>query len=215
MLLSGLLAALAFAPCALAQDFDERCQALAQTAKVMVVFDDMPITWDTRHRPDELERLGGKGSNPHHLVLGLTTARPTARMKVEHRSLSAQTGRTCVVGSVVLTLGFSDLRVYLSSSLASPCRRKIVEEHELEHVRIWRNHMRAGARMMEPLLQKELASPLYVDSREEAESALRERLNDIVTPLVHQLTVVADAAQREIDTPESYRAAERRYRACP
>jgi len=199
----------------MAQDIDERCRALAATATVSVVFEDMPITWDTRHRPDELDRMGGKGSRPHHLVLGLTTARPTARMKVEHRSLVGASGRTCVVGSLVLTLGFSELRVYLASTLTGPCRRRIVEEHELEHVRIWRNHMRASARMLEPVLQKQFASPIYVESRDEAETALRQHLNDVITPLVEQITVVADAAQREIDTPESYRAAEMRYRACP
>jgi len=213
-LLSVVLACTA-ARCVLAQDIDERCRALAETATVKVVFEDMPITWDTRHRPEELERMHGKGARPNHLVLGMTTAKPTARMKVEHRSVVGTTGRTCVAGSVLLTLGFSDLRVYLASTLTNPCQRKIVEEHELEHVRIWRSHLRIGARLLEPLLQKQLSAPLYLDSRDEAEPALRQQLNDTVTPLVQQLTAVVDIAQREIDTPESYRAVESRYRACP
>lgn len=214
LLLAGLLACTA-AQRAAAQDFDERCRALAETATVAVVFEDAPITWDTRYRPEEIERMNGKAAHPNHLVLGMTVGRPTARMKVEHRSLALPGGRSCVAGSVLLTLGFSDLRVYLASNLTSPCRRRIVEEHELEHVRIWRQHLRVGARMLESVLQKQLAAPLYVDDREQVEAALRQHLSDIVTPLVQQITTVADAAQREIDTPESYRAAEARLRNCP
>lgn len=215
LLLSILLAMAAAATCTLAQDADERCRALAETATVAVVFEDLPITWDTRHRPDELERLHGPASQPNHLVLGLTIARPTARMRVEHRSLVVGPNRACVAGSVVLTLSFSELKVYLASNLASPCRRRVVEEHELEHVRIWRQHLRVGARMLEPILQKQLASPLYVEQREQAEPALRAHLEATVAPLVQQLTAVTAAAQREIDTPESYRTAEARFRACP
>lgn len=209
------MAACIAAPRVMAQDFDERCRTLAEAATVSVVFEDAPITWDTQHRPEELDRMDGKTSRPHHLVLGLTTARPTARMKVEHRSHISPSGRACVVGSLVLTLGFSELRVYLASTLEGPCRRRIVEQHELEHVRIWRNHMRAGARMIEAALQKQLTSPLYIESADQAETALRQHITEVVTPLVSQLSAAADLAQREIDTPESYRAAASRYRACP
>lgn len=215
LLLSIVMTMAAAATCASAQDADERCRALAEAATSAVVFEDAPITWDTRHRPDELERMHGAASHPNHLVLGLTIARPTARMKVEHRTLAIGPNRACVVGSVVLTLSFSELKVYLASNLDSPCRRRVVEEHELEHVRIWRQHLRVGARMLEPILQKQLASALYVEHRGEAEPALRQHLEATVAPLVQQLTVVTDTAQREIDTPESYRAAEARFRACP
>jgi len=215
LLLSALLAMAAAATCTRAQDADERCRALAESTTVAVVFEDLPITWETRHRPDELERLHGPASHSNHLVLGLTIARPTARMKVEYRSLSVGRDHVCIVGSVVLTLSFSELTVYLASSLDSPCRRRVVEEHELEHVRIWRQHLRVGARMLEPILQKQLAAPLYVEQREQAEPVLRQHLEATVTPLVQQLTAATITAQREIDTPESYRAVEARFRACP
>jgi hypothetical protein len=198
-----------------AQHFEERCRALAETTSVSVVFEDMPITWDTRLRPEEIAQRSGRPVVPHHFVLGLTTAKPTARMSVKHHSLADTDGRRCVAGSLVLTLGFSEMRVYLASTLAGPCRRRIVEQHELEHVRIWREHMRVGAKLLEPVLAKALADPLYVDAGEPAERALRQHLEGIVAPLLQQLTATVDAAQREIDTPESYRSAESRYRACP
>lgn len=200
---------------AAATEFEARCQQLAESAgAVNVVFEDIPVTWDTRRDPDELRRLSGGEPNPWHTVLGLTRARPTARVSSSYQSLSDPSGRTCIVGRVTVTLTFSELRVYLASSLVDPCRRRVVEEHELEHVRIWRNHLRAGGRLAEALLRKQLAAPLYVDSPAEASAALSQHVQNAVTPLLAQIATVADAAQRELDTPISYRIGADRMRAC-
>lgn len=196
------------------QTFEQRCIDLAKAATATVLYEDAAIAWNTRYDEAQLRRLGAE-PNTHHIVLGLTVARPTARMNVRHQSLTeATTGRVCIAGSVALTVGFSEMTVYLASSLTNPCRRRIVEEHELEHVRIWRNHLRAGAQLAKPLIERQLVSPLYAEDQTAAEALLRQRVNDIVAPLIDRIAGTAHAAHRELDTPLSYQAATNRLRAC-
>lgn len=196
-------------------NFEQRCERLAQTASVSVAFEDTPVTWDTRRSADELRKLGPAQGNPYHTVLGLTHAKPTANIQVSHRSLTHPDGRTCIAGDIKLTLGFAELKVYLATELTNPCRRQIVEEHEADHVRIHRNHFRAGARMAEPLIKKMLNLPIYASDAEAAEAELRRHTHEIIMPVAARITKVAMEANLEIDTPASYREISARLRACP
>lgn len=198
-----------------ADNFEQRCERLAQTASVSVSFEDTPVTWDTRRSAEELKKLGPAQGNPYHTVLGLTHAQPTANVQVSHRSLSHPEGGTCIVGDVRLTLSFAELRVYLATELTNPCRRQIVEDHEAEHVRIYRNHFRAGARLAEPLIKKMLILPIYASDAEAAEAELRRHTHEVVMPIAARITKVAMTANSEIDTPASYREVSARLRACP
>ncbi len=198
-----------------ADNFEQRCERLAQAATVSVSFEDIPVTWDTRRSAEELKKLGPAQSNPYHTVLGLTQAQPTANLQVSHRSLTHPDGWTCIVGDVRLTLSFSEMRVYLATELTNPCRRQIVEEHEAEHVRIYRTHFRAGARLAEPLIKKMLTLPIYASDAEAAEAELRRHTHEVVMPIAARITKVAMAANLEIDTPASYREVTARLRACP
>jgi hypothetical protein len=198
-----------------ADNFEQRCERLARTASVSVSFEDTSVTWDTRRSAEELKKLGPAQGNPYHTVLGLTHAQPTANVQVSHRSLSHPEGGTCIVGDVRLTLSFAELRVYLATELTNPCRRQIVEDHEAEHVRIYRNHFRAGARLAEPLIKKMLILPIYASDAEAAEAELRRHTHEVVMPIATRITKVAMAANLEIDTPASYREVSARLRACP
>jgi len=198
-----------------ADNFEQRCERLAQTASVSVSFEDTPVTWDTRRSAEELKKLGPSQGNPYHTVLGLTHAQPTANLQVSHRSLTHAEGWTCIVGDVKVTLRFAELKVYLATELTNPCRRKIVEEHEAEHVRIYRNHFLAGARLAEPLIKKMLILPIYAADAETAEAELRRHTHEVVMSIAERITKVAMAANLEIDTPASYREVSARLRACP
>jgi hypothetical protein len=214
VVLAWLIAA--SAPAAAQTDnFDQRCERLAQAATITVSFEDTPVTWDTRRSADELSKLGPPQANPYHTVLGLTHAKPTANIHVAHRSLTHPEGRVCIVGDIRLTLTFTELKVYLAKELTDPCRRQIVEEHEAEHVRIYRHHFRAGARMAESLIRQTLILPIHAVDVDAAEAELRRRMNEIIAPLAARITSVAMAANQEIDTPSAYREIAARIRACP
>lgn len=195
--------------------FEVACEKLASEAAIHVVFEDRPVSRDDSRKLDALKRLSGAGTNPYHSVLGLTHAEPTAGLDVMPRILTDVDGQVCGVSSLSLKLGFSALRVYLASELRDACRRRIVEEHELEHVTVWRNHLRVAARMLEVLLRRKLGEIAYFRTPAEADETLRRRAERLIAPLLKKLNDGIVADQQQIDSAASYQYLEGRLRACP
>lgn len=198
-----------------AGSFVTQCENLAAGAKVRVVFEDKLLTRDDSQSLAHLQRLAPSGSSPYHSVLGLTHAEPTASLELTPRFLTDATGRVCAAPSLTLKLGFSTLKVYLARELAGACRRNIVDEHEQEHVFAWRSHFRAGARLLESLLQRSLARPSYYSHQAEAEVAVRQHVDSLISPLLESLKEGISVTHQGIDSPGSYQYAEGRMRACP
>lgn len=195
--------------------FTSACEKLAAEADIRVLFEDRQLTRDDSRSFEVLKRLARSGANPHHSVLGLTHAEPTASLEVTPRILTDIDGKACGVASLTLKLGFSTLQVYLASELKDGCRRRIVDEHEQEHVAVWRNHFKAGARLLESLLRQKLGQAAYFSNPAEAREALQQRANDLIVPLLKNLNDGIGVNQQEIDTAGSYRYVEGRLRGCP
>lgn len=196
-------------------DFTERCEKLVADARIRVVFEDSPVTRDDSHNIAELTRLAGSGVNRFHNVLGTTRGEPIASMTLTTNHLSDGEGGTCAVPSFVLKLGFSRLEVDLARELTNPCRRQIVEEHEQEHVAIWRNHLRISARLLTTLLNNNFAQVDYFHSPEDAALILRERVDREIASQLKEIQSGINNAHQQIDSPGSYRNVENRMRACP
>ncbi|KAA3652303.1 MAG: hypothetical protein DWQ11_11820 [Proteobacteria bacterium] len=213
---TAVLAALASLPAsAAAADFTERCDALAAAARVRVNFTDRPVTHDNRHDTVALGRRAGAAASRHHSVLGLTHATPHRRVEVTARALVDTDGRVCAAPDIVLHLGFSAITVSLARELSTDCQRRVVERHEQHHVAIWRNHYRAGARLIETRLRQPPAAPLYFASQQAMQRELSARVNARIDPLIQQLHAGIGAAHASIDSPTAYREVERQMRACP
>ena len=205
--------------CSIAARADTRftlaCEKLASEADIRVVFEDRQITRDDSRSLEVLKRLSKSGPNPHHSVLGLTLAEPTASLDITPRILSDSDGRVCAVPSLTLKLSFSTLQVYLASELKDACRRRIVDEHEQEHVAVWRNHFKAGARLLESLLRRRLGQAAYFSNPTEARETLQQHANELIAPLLENLNAGIGVNQQEIDSAGSYRYVEGRLRSCP
>lgn len=198
------------------ESFEARCEKLATEATFTAVFEDRPVSRDDGVRVADLARLTRAGSSLNHSTLGVTRAEPTANMALSVRTLSNHDGRVCAVPSLQLKLGFSSFEVFLARELGTyPCRRRIVDEHEQEHVTVWRNHLRIGARLMPVALRQSLGQVAYFSSSGEAESVLRQRADQQLASLLNRLKEGINAAHQQIDSAASYRAAENRMRACP
>lgn len=195
--------------------FAERCDALAIQAQVSVVFEDRPITRDDTRTREQLRNLSQRGGAANHHVYGLTYAQARMGYSMRSTALASPGGAVCVVPSLTVTLGLSDLTVYLARELVQPCRRAIVEAHEQEHVAVWRNHLRAGARLLEPVLREALARPFHFASMADAQTGLRQQIDATLAPLTRNLQDGILQAHRDIDSPGSYQAASRRLNACP
>ncbi len=196
-------------------DFAQRCEALAAQARISVVFEDRPITRDDTRTREQLRHLSQLGGAPTHHVYGLTYAQARMGYSMQSTALAAPGGAVCVIPTLSVTLGLADLTVYLARELTQPCRRAIVEEHEQDHVAVWRSHLRAGARLLEPVLREALARPFQFASIADAQTGLREQIDATLTPLTRRLQDGIVQANRDLDSPGSYQAASRRLKACP
>ena len=208
---------LLFLPVAAMADtrFEIACERLEAEAAIRVVFEDRTVSRDDSRNLDVLKRLSRSGANPYHHVLGLTHAEPSASLDLAPRILTDFDGRACGVASLNLKLGFSILQVYLASELKDSCRRRIVEEHEQEHVAVWRNHLRVAARMLEPLLHRKIGQTAYFRTATEADETLRRRVNELIVPLLKDLKDGIVADQQQIDSAASHRYVEGQMRSCP
>lgn len=211
-----LLTGMAIPPAsAAAPDFAHRCNALAAAARTQVVFTDRPVAYDNRLDTVALGRRAGAAASRHHSVLGLTHAAPASRVEVTARALVDTDGRVCAAPDIVLHLSFSHMTVSLARELSTDCQRRVVGAHEQQHVAIWRNHYRAGARLIETRLRQQPAPPLYFPSQQAMQHALSARVNARIAPLLDQLHAGIGAAHASIDSPAAYREVERQMRACP
>ncbi len=159
--------------------------------------------------------MSGSHSNPYHSVLGLTHVVPSANLTVTPNILADANGNLCVVPSLKLKLGFSEFEVHLAREISDPCRLRIVESHENEHVEVWRNDFRIGGRLLETALRKQLAIPAYFVNPGEAADETRRRVDQVVGVWLRSIHDGAMAANQQIDSPASYQFEEARMRSCP
>ncbi|MCB2005157.1 MAG: hypothetical protein KDH93_09100 [Rhodoferax sp.] len=196
--------------------FVRSCQTMVAQASIRVVFEDAVLARDNTRSLDELKALSRQSSGPYHQVYGLTQAQAGARYAVRAAMLAHADGRVCAVPSLEVTISVTGLTVYLARELgANACKRAIVDEHEQEHVAVWRNHLRAGARLLEPILRQRLDAPFMFASAQEVKDGFRGRVDAVLNPLLRQLQDGIVAANRQIDSPQSYQATGQRLMACP
>lgn len=195
--------------------FAQRCEALANQAQVSVAFEDRPITRDDTRSREQLRNMSQREGAANHSVYGLTYAQARMAYTLRSTALTGPDGAVCVVPSLSVTVGLADLTVYLARELTQPCRRAIVEAHEQEHVAVWRTHLRAGARLLEPVLRNTLARPFHFASMADAQTGLRQQIDAALAPLTRNLHDGIVLANRNIDSPSSYQAALQRLNTCP
>ena len=195
--------------------FAQRCEQLAADASIEVLFEEPQVGRDDSRSRDELMRLARSSRDPNHAVLGLTHAELSFKLRLAPSFLTHPDGSVCAVLSLTLQLGLSNLQVYLARELNDACRRDIVLKHEQEHVAVWRDHLRAGASLLRPLLQSSLGEPAYFSRRDEAEASVLARANTLIKEKLDGLREGIRFAHQQIDSPASYRNEENRMRACP
>lgn len=214
-LLSAFALLSSFSAIASDGSFIERCNGLASQSQIEVVFEDRNVTRDDSWSRVDLSRLSQSNQNPYHIVLGLTHAEPSANLVMTTQFLADSDGKICGVPSLKVKLGFSTLQIYLAKELENSCRRNIVLSHEQEHVAVWRNHLRAGSKLLSNVLQAEFRRAEYFSNRDEADVSLRQQVQKSIAFHLNNLKSGISNAHQQIDSPASYRYEEGRMRACP
>ena len=199
-----------------AADAMASCTVPLEAAVISVDYSEARLTIDESQPWSYLAGLVGKSPNGHQHVYGLTHAEPGYQVRVTPRfGKDWRGGAGCAVADVAVTLQLTELKVYLARDIPDSCRREIVREHENEHVRVWQQHMRIGARLMSVALRQELALPRHYESATRAEEDLFARSKMVLETKFAELASDIRRTQQEIDTPASYAQLERRMRACP
>lgn len=198
-----------------AHDFAERCRELSQRVTIAVTFQDRPVVTDESRSIQALNGLSGKRAGSLHNVYGLTHAEPYFRMSVVPRAVADGHGQICAIPDISVSLGFSEIVVYLARELTDRCRRNIIREHEEEHVNTWKAHLRASAQLLTTILLREVGEPRTYASSEEAVAGTRAWAGELVTPWAKRILANVAEAQQAIDTPTSYASVRQRLRTCP
>lgn len=207
-----LLFGLAFA----AADALASCAVPPEPAVISVDYSEARLTIDESQPWSYLAGLVGKSPNGHQHVYGLTHAEPGYQVRITPRfGKDWRGGAGCALADIAVTLQLTELKIYLARDIPDPCRREIVREHENEHVRVWQQYMRIGARLMTVALRQELAQPRHYENAAGAEEDLFARGKTVLEAKFAELAADVRRAQQEIDTPASYAQLERRMRACP
>jgi hypothetical protein len=200
---------------AYAGESHNNCAQLAQPPLVRVIYTDVAISEDYTQTIASLKALSGHVMDQHHSVYGLTHATPKLDYEFKAVILSLPDGKVCMVPEVTIKSGFSGMQVYLAKELQDNCRKQIIREHELEHVSVWKSHMRAGTKLMELPLKNAFLQARQYDSITLAEQDLRPWVQSIMNPLERRLMESIATAQHAIDSPFSYGNVENRLRTCP
>ena len=209
-----VLACLVMVPAFAADGFEDRCAALFDPARIVVVYADQAPERDDTLDVQALEGVAARRGDPRSRILGLTHADVSTQIQISARTVTSPTGRVCASPAVRVTLGYENFRVLVARNIGNACRRGVVEAHEREHVSIWRNYLRAGASLMAGQLRQDLGSPLFYDTMALADRNLSRHVQAVVAGHVRQLVASIVEANRQLDTPAAYQVEAGRLQAC-
>jgi len=191
------------------------CLQLASQSKIIINYTDILVSEDYSQPAAYLKALSGNALDQHHNFFGLTHAEPKLEYQLHANFAKSPDGKICAIPDLTINAGFTSMKVYLAQEVTSSCRRQIIREHEYEHVAAWKNHLRAGTRLLENLLRTAFSEPRYYESTMAAEQDLKPWVSSIIKPLELRLFKGLNQAQRAIDAPMSYERVEAKLRSCP
>jgi len=195
--------------------FDLTCEQIASLAAVDVAYVDAQVREDHTQSVVQLKRLAQGNIQDHHMVYGLTHAEPELNYKFSLVFASTPDKKVCVVPNIRITSGFKEIKVFLASEVQDTCKKTVIRDHEYEHVRAWKTHLRAGSRLMTGPLLSALAAPQTYDSVAEAERLYPQLVEKTIQQWDQRLKNNLADAQQSIDSPFSYGLVEQRIQACP
>ena len=153
--------------------------------------------------------LRGYVAGPWHLPLGLTVTELGMGFETEFYVRKTQGGGYCVaLAEAKVTVGYRDLRVYISSDYAEgTCEFDAILAHEQEHLRIDRGVLEDYKTKFQALLRRLRRGKkvVFVHRKSAARSAYILHLRRQFKPLVAEMQAVRARKNGAIDTKENYR----------
>ncbi len=153
--------------------------------------------------------LRGYVAGPWHLPLGLTVTELGMGFETEFYVRKSQAAGYCVALALAkVTVGYRDLRVYISSDYADgTCEFDAILAHEREHLQINREVLEAYKARFQEVLRRVRRGKrvVFVHRKSAARSAYILHLRRQFKPLVAEMQAVRARKNGAIDTKENYR----------
>lgn len=148
--------------------------------------------------------------NPSNL-LGLTVSRLDVGFPKVEGKVFQHKDKYCVgVTKINFEIGFDKFNVYIDNKYRpGTCERRVIKEHEDEHVTIYKEGMRFFAPDIKKAIRKAVKElkPQEVNSQAMAQKIFEEQAKQVVKkvqPLLNHINKKLEEKQSMIDTPQSY-----------
>ena len=185
--------------------FETRCARLP-ASRVEVVQGEVTPTQDHSLSHRSLTQLAQDDPDAHR-TYGLTRATFSENAQLDIRGLrDASTKRSCARPQVRVELGMGPMTVYVARELeGDACRVAAVTEHEMKHVAVYRDHLRAAAADLADRLPELYGQRVFVagDSAQ-TEAQMRGMLQEFMGAFMRESTRRLKARQDEVDSAEEY-----------
>ena len=144
-------------------------------------------------------------------VLGLTVSRLDVSFPKVEGKIFPHKGKYCVgVSKIEFEIGFDKFNVYIDKKYGyGTCERRVIKEHEDEHVTIYKEGMRFFAPDIKKAIRnavKEL-KPQEVNSEAMAQRIFENQAQQVINkvePLLNHVNKKLEEKQGNLDSPESY-----------
>lgn len=177
-----------------------------------------PVTFDNTLSRRELTQLQSRQSATSALVtwasVGLTRTELKYQLRVQIEAYQMRNGRYCArLAEVQADLGYDGFDVFIARRYQpGTCAYKVITEHELTHVSVFRQALNEFYPRMLRRLERAAQNmdPIVAASANSAATRMQSRLKSAVDPLYREMNRSLDRRNARLDTRERYQKEQER-----
>jgi hypothetical protein len=185
--------------------FEKRCDALPPTAIEVAV---APLQTQDNDSTSQAALTGWyDNASPNHRTVGLTKGNFSHRTTLEVSGIEdARNHRACGRPTIRVVISASPLTVYVASEYArDACRARLILEHEMKHVAVYREVLPAAAGRLRRELRAVFGSAYHSGGEMGAVQAeLGKRLDAELSRFMAETNVELRARNAAVDSAEEY-----------
>lgn len=182
------------------------CESLPLPSVALKRFEE-PVTKNFDYGYRALTNIGEGLGGGQQVVLGLTRGKAVVRVATKLPGYVDRSGRyECVSPQLAFSYGFSPMTVYVAREFPpGTCAYQEIYEHELRHVRVYRQHLVSIEKDIAATLERRFATGApWRGPVGQAQSRLQKEVEERWIPYLQREIDRSRMDQKQIDTPEEY-----------
>ena len=187
------------------------CPSPRSKPQIRVSVEPGDVTWDHSLSEAEIKAVTdeqrGYVTGSWHRPIGLTTSEFGAHYSTSF-SIRKTTGGYCAyLAEAKVTVGYEHTTVYINRDYPEgSCQYRVVYEHELEHVRVNHDTLKAYKPKIIKALKRMIRSKggIFVHRKEEARSAYLLAIKRSLEPVLDQMVAEQNRGNGKLDTRDNY-----------